>query len=39
MLLDVFRDDEDFTDEEVEAIGEILGLGEDTNIRFFYKRR
>ena len=39
MLLDVFREDEDLTDEEVEALEEIFGLDEDTNLRFFYKRR
>ncbi len=38
-LLDAFRDDEDFTDEDVEYIEEIFGLDEDTNIRWFYKRR
>ena len=38
-LLEAFTEDEDFTDEEVEIIGEVLGLDEDTNIRFFYKRR
>ena len=39
MLLDVFREDEDLTDEDVEALEEVFGLGEDTNIRLFYKRK
>ena len=39
MLLDVWREDEDFTDEDVEALGESFGLDEDTNIRLFYKRK
>ena len=36
MLLDVFREDEDLTDEEVEALEEIFRLDEGINIRFFY---
>ena len=38
-LLDAFRDDEDITDEEVEALEEIFGLDEDINIRLFYMRK
>ena len=39
MLLDVFREDEDLTDEEVEALEEIFRLDEGISIRFFYMRR
>lgn len=39
MLLDVWREDEDLTDEEVEALEEVFGLGEDINFRLFYKRK
>ena len=37
MVLDVWREDEDLTDEEVEALEEILDEG--INIRLFYKRK
>ena len=39
MLLDVWREDEDLTDEEVETLEEVFSLDEDINIRLFYKRK
>ena len=39
LLLDALREDDDFTDEDIALFGEIFDVEDDTQIRFFYKRR
>ena len=39
LLLDALREDDDFTDEDIALFDEVFDVEDDTQIRFFYKRR
>ena len=39
LLLDALREDGDFSDEDIAAYSEIFDVDDDTQYRFFYKRR
>ena len=39
LLLDILREDGDFSDEDIAMFREIYDVDDDTQFRFFYKRR